>query len=170
MQIEFGEDGTGTKYTSQEVRKALKQKGDGESLLRAVRRIANGIPYQAVCAPVPTQTQNLATFDSPRVLVRRFGAKEKLAEHDYSECPYHCQGCNRKAIAIILKRDEKRCQGCGKTFELSIHHIKPRAEGGDNAPENLITLCCRCHDYVEMHESKPRTKDAVTFLAANRPD
>lgn len=70
-----------------------------------------------------------------------------------------------------FRRDRHTCQGCGKTkpvleqlkeqyqvsgdlpnstdprsdFVLNVHHIRPIAEGGDNTPENLVTLCGKCH-------------------------
>lgn len=49
----------------------------------------------------------------------------------------------------ILYRDNFSCQRCGRKRRLTIHHIMPRAEGGANEPVNLITLCIKCHDYIE---------------------
>jgi hypothetical protein len=61
-------------------------------------------------------------------------------------------GVNRSSIPPkmrnqVLARDRHRCQspGCGNTRFLELHHIEPRAKGGDNTPENLITLCSACH-------------------------
>jgi len=47
----------------------------------------------------------------------------------------------------VLARDKHRCQapGCGRTRFLEVHHIKARVKGGDNQPENLVTLCAACH-------------------------
>lgn len=47
----------------------------------------------------------------------------------------------------VLSRDGHRCQapGCRNTRFLEVHHIKPRARGGDNQFANLITLCSACH-------------------------
>lgn len=82
---------------------------------------------------------------------------------------------------IILKRDKMRCLRCDKKFRyarnLSVHHIKPRAEGGGDNPENLCTLCNECHDYVEVeglttradiigsygNEITPGNKEGVTM-------
>lgn len=52
--------------------------------------------------------------------------------------------------ALVLARDQHRCQapGCGRTGFLEIHHVVPRAEGGANRPENLMTLCGRCHRFA----------------------
>ena len=61
----------------------------------------------------------------------------------------------------VLARDRHCCQkpGCEHTKFLEVHHIKPRAEGGGNDPENLITLCSACHQLV--HE-KP---EVMTIMA-----
>ena len=66
----------------------------------------------------------------------------------------------------IMRRDNYTCQRCG-TFhawinkngipcptndgELDVHHIIPVSEGGDDNPDNLITLCRDCHK--EVHKS-----------------
>ncbi|MEN4012196.1 MAG: group II intron reverse transcriptase/maturase [Bellilinea sp.] len=48
--------------------------------------------------------------------------------------------------AEVRKRDEYRCQRCGKALtSLEVHHIKARRHGGANDPENLETLCETCH-------------------------
>lgn len=47
----------------------------------------------------------------------------------------------------VLARDRHRCRrkGCAHTRYLDIHHLVPRARGGTNKPENLVTLCTGCH-------------------------
>ncbi|MEN8006485.1 MAG: HNH endonuclease signature motif containing protein, partial [Candidatus Krumholzibacteriota bacterium] len=47
----------------------------------------------------------------------------------------------------VLARDNHRCRapGCGRTRFLEVHHLKPRRQGGNNKPENLMTLCASCH-------------------------
>ncbi len=45
----------------------------------------------------------------------------------------------------VLKRDGWRCQGCGRTENLQVHHIEPRSRLGDDTAENLIALCVLCH-------------------------
>ncbi len=52
--------------------------------------------------------------------------------------------------AAVLARDRHRCAtpGCRSTRFLEVHHVTPRAQGGSNRAENLITLCSRCHGFV----------------------
>ncbi|MEN8007670.1 MAG: HNH endonuclease [Candidatus Krumholzibacteriota bacterium] len=47
----------------------------------------------------------------------------------------------------VLARDRHHCRrkGCHHTRFLDIHHIVPRSAGGNNDPENLVTLCPACH-------------------------
>ncbi|MBS2040925.1 HNH endonuclease [bacterium] len=56
----------------------------------------------------------------------------------------------------ILRRDGYRCAvpGCENSIWLETHHIIFYADGGLTVPENLITLCTRCHKHV--HEGRLR--------------
>src|SRR5688500_15492942 len=54
----------------------------------------------------------------------------------------------RDVRAIVLARDNRRCQGCGELCakgEADVHHLIPHAAGGMDDPANLITLCDGCH-------------------------
>lgn len=47
----------------------------------------------------------------------------------------------------ILRRDEFKCAYCGRSdLPLTIDHVFPRARGGDDAWENLITACTYCNN------------------------
>jgi 5-methylcytosine-specific restriction endonuclease McrA len=45
----------------------------------------------------------------------------------------------------VLKRDNWRCQSCGRMRHLQVHHIEFRSHSGGDVEENLITLCTNCH-------------------------
>lgn len=47
--------------------------------------------------------------------------------------------------ARIFARDGQRCLKCKSKDSLSIDHIIPLASGGDNADDNLQTLCSKCN-------------------------
>ena len=51
---------------------------------------------------------------------------------------------------MVLARDRHRCRtsGCGHTRFLEVHQVVPRAKGGGNDPDNLVTLCSACHQLV----------------------
>ncbi|MCB1163596.1 HNH endonuclease [bacterium] len=65
----------------------------------------------------------------------------------------------------ILARDGHRCQGpgCTSTRYLEVHHRKPRANGGTNAPSNLITLCSACH---QVHHERGLARPVVAGASA----
>jgi 5-methylcytosine-specific restriction endonuclease McrA len=51
----------------------------------------------------------------------------------------------RRLHRHILQRDGWRCQLCGSSEHLQVHHIVPRGHSGDDVEEDLITVCWRCH-------------------------
>ncbi|PYU18197.1 MAG: hypothetical protein DMG32_26490 [Acidobacteria bacterium] len=55
----------------------------------------------------------------------------------------------------VLERDGWRCQICGRTESLQVHHIQRRSLLGDDAAENLITLCARCHQEAHRQGYTP---------------
>ncbi|MDX9759503.1 MAG: HNH endonuclease [Bacteroidota bacterium] len=47
----------------------------------------------------------------------------------------------------ILRRDGHRCQYCGTTAApLTVDHIIPKARGGTDSWENLVTACLACNN------------------------
>jgi len=55
----------------------------------------------------------------------------------------------QRARAAARRRDGERCQQCGSSERLQVHHIVPLSEGGDRyALSNLVTLCQSCHARV----------------------
>ena len=64
----------------------------------------------------------------------------------------------------ILKRDSYLCQECLRNGRLSplavkpsdhaVDHIKPKAQGGTDNPDNLESLCTACHDAKTALEAK----------------
>ena len=54
----------------------------------------------------------------------------------------------RKLHTEVLQRDGWRCQYCGSSSRLQVHHIRSRGRLGDDTDENLITLCADCHSDI----------------------
>jgi 5-methylcytosine-specific restriction endonuclease McrA len=56
---------------------------------------------------------------------------------------------NREAYAqmrlTVLNRDAWRCQNCGSSENLEVHHKQLRSHSGSDSEENLIALCSYCH-------------------------
>ncbi len=45
----------------------------------------------------------------------------------------------------VLARDNHKCQICGNSKKLHIHHIMYKNKNGSERADNLITLCNKCH-------------------------
>jgi len=45
----------------------------------------------------------------------------------------------------VLRRDNWRCQNCGRRESLEAHHKRMRSQGGGDSDTNPITLCHSCH-------------------------
>jgi len=62
-----------------------------------------------------------------------------------------------KLRAAILKRDHHLCQPCLRngrpTQATAVDHIKPKAKGGTDEPENLEGVCHSCHKIKSKRES-----------------
>ncbi len=46
----------------------------------------------------------------------------------------------------VLRRVGWRCQVCGSTQDLQVHHKQLRSQLGSDDEMNLITLCAGCHE------------------------
>lgn len=44
-----------------------------------------------------------------------------------------------------VKRRDVRCNSCGGSQQLQVHHVTPLSKGGNNRLSNLTLLCERCH-------------------------
>lgn len=68
------------------------------------------------------------------------------------------QSVSQKTRSLIWDRDKFSCRRCGHMGE-QIHHRHPRQMGGTrrgwiNQPANLVLLCWRCHQWVELHRER----------------
>ena len=48
------------------------------------------------------------------------------------------------------------CAWCGSRENLNVHHLTPQHLGGGDEPENLVTMCRRCH-FVVAHAGNWKT-------------
>jgi 5-methylcytosine-specific restriction endonuclease McrA len=62
----------------------------------------------------------------------------------------------RKLRIEVLERDGWRCQYCGSSDRLEVHHLRSRGRRGDDTGENLITLCADCHSDIHQKRLEPR--------------
>jgi group II intron reverse transcriptase/maturase len=69
---------------------------------------------------------------------------------------------------IALRRDGYTCQHCQTNRDkLQVHHLEPKHRGGDNALDNLTTLCQHCHRKV--HKSTDEESAEPTVKADGEP-
>jgi 5-methylcytosine-specific restriction endonuclease McrA len=73
----------------------------------------------------------------------------------------------------ILERDGWRCQTCGRSTNLDVHHVKRRSALGDDTEANLITLCRECHRVLHGAPPPSGLSDRVRkvrepFVKSNR--
>lgn len=51
------------------------------------------------------------------------------------------------------------CQYCGRTGIMQVHHIKSKGSGGNDTPDNLISLCIDCH--AKAHSGQIKRGDLI---------
>ena len=74
--------------------------------------------------------------------------------------------------AFILSRDKHSCQKCKATeTKLAVHHINFKSNGGTDSPDNLVTLCNKCHKKLHLHKSAQKESLKLqTKIQANTKD
>jgi len=97
---------------------------------------------------VPTNNINARTKKSSREIRR------ELINHSIKELKDLIVRLTPLTVAprkYILQRDNNKCRFCGSDENLCVHHITPKALGGDNHEYNLITLCKLCHIFLHCN-------------------
>lgn len=65
----------------------------------------------------------------------------------------------------ILRRDNFKCAYCGRSdIMLTVDHVFPKARGGDDTWENLVTACTICNN-----RKGDRTPEEANMKILNRP-
>ena len=62
-----------------------------------------------------------------------------------------------------------QCQACRKKYtkgtrKLTVHHILPRDQGGNEEADNLILLCLKCHDKIEENWSDYKCYHDIAYV------
>lgn len=69
----------------------------------------------------------------------------------------------------VLDRDNHKCVICKSKSSLHIHHLIKRKYGGSHNTNNLVTLCSKCHGYIETNDIEYATKKCIkNALIVNR--
>jgi 5-methylcytosine-specific restriction endonuclease McrA len=62
----------------------------------------------------------------------------------------------------VLERDGWRCRKCGSLENLQVHHRIKRSQQGNDALDNLMTLCAYCH--MAEHEQLAYKKEPTDAI------
>lgn len=117
--------------------------------------------------PLPRGTAELKRSPMPRTAARPRRAQRVTIP----------ESIRRQALA----RDGKACQRCGVSIigkPYSLHHRKPRSQGGEHTLANLVTVCgfggdtSMCHGEIESQRTQatedgwlvPRSKDPAAVM------
>ena len=81
---------------------------------------------------------------------------------------------NMALRAKVYRRDGYRCALCDDPRNLQIRHVVRRSQGGTDLPQNLITLCWKCHavahgtrmpEYPDYMDTAELCQACVEYLA-----
>lgn len=85
----------------------------------------------------------------------------------YDRLPQQDVKLNRRNL---FARDRNQCQYCGRSFptaDLSIDHVRPKAQGGGDTWENLVCACLWCN--ARKGGRTPEQADMALVRPAKRP-
>lgn len=91
------------------------------------------------------QAASVPKFDWVRTVRLQIAVPRVIRLLGYDRLPEQSVKLNRRNL---FARDRNQCQYCGESFptaELSIDHVKPRAQGGGDTWDNLVCACVKCN-------------------------
>lgn len=66
----------------------------------------------------------------------------------------------KKVKDIVWERDGGKCIICGSRYAFPNSHFIRRSQNGKGIPENIVTMCQRCH---MMYDQGPERKLIATY-------
>ena len=85
------------------------------------------------------------------------------ARMTYAE--YIVSGLWAERRAARLEKDGGRCQGCGSSENLHVHH-KTYERLGSELPDDIVTVCEVCHGFIHAEQRRTRKPLAEVTDAA----
>ena len=146
-------------------RAAARQRGQAEANRTEVStssRRREGPPFQIHLHRCPDCERTFVATGRGDLAVGRATAERAGCDARISHLGEpNTSAISRRTRRQVLARDHHRCRrpGCTSTLFLEVHHVIPRARGGGNGAENLVTLCAGCHQL--LHEKKWRPEGLV---------
>ena len=117
--------------------------------------------------PITTLVIETGKFD-PHLMKNPALANEKIKRWGYQKGTKYGYANNR---AFVLARDKYTCQRCKKKGgKMEAHHVLPKSKGGQDIPENMITLCPDCHYGIHHkgYELNVKVKKRVNLADATQ--
>jgi len=108
-------------------------------------RIIDPVTLQPMTWEDWAELRPLATDDQIAGANMSFKVPEIILLSHYEKVKKPQAKFNRRTL---LKRDEMRCQYCGKKCEgdeWSVDHVKPKSQGGPSTWENCVVCCVKCN-------------------------
>lgn len=99
----------------------------------------------------------IATIHTPRLALR---VPEVIVLVDYNKIPRRRVPFSRRNLH---RRDGNSCQYCGhsvRASDMTVDHVVPRSQGGQNSWENCVIACRRCNSA----KGNKRLKESGLFL------
>ena len=91
---------------------------------------------------------------------KRHGKNNSAWKDGASLMPYPAE-FNDRLKMFVKERDRYQCRFCGKDGNLVVHHID--GNKFNNEPENLLTLCSRCHGNLNKQDCELPAIDMTKF-------
>jgi hypothetical protein len=123
-----------------------------DSHLRIIQKAATILPVSKII--IETASFDIQKIKNLEIAGRDYQAGEQLGFANVR--------------AYVLHRDNYLCQNCkdkSKNIKLNVHHIVARSQAGTDRPDNLITLCEKCHKLYHQGKIKLNIKTRKTFKA-----
>ena len=78
---------------------------------------------------------------------------------------------SKKVKDLVWERDNHRCIICGNPYAMPNGHFISRAKSGLGIPENIVTLCQKCHhDFDNTVKRKELSVLIRAYLDIHYPD
>ena len=122
-----------------------------EPILNTLRRSWRGRKRKSKTDKTPLPTRN-KTKATPRTRKRRKRDQFRPSSRERAVPYEEFLGSNewRSIRKRVLERDGYRCQRCGATQELQVHHLTYERRGRELLSD-LTVLCNRCHRFAHRH-------------------
>ena len=73
-----------------------------------------------------------------------------------------------KTKEIVWNRDMQRCILCGSRYAMPNAHFIRRSQGGLGIPENVVTLCLKCHNDFDNGNKREEYNDKIEYYLKNK--